>query len=69
MKTGRFRAPRDPVVAYGPLMRYSRPEAELDAAQIHDLGKRVALLQRQLKALQKSAERSNDADALSGSSS
>jgi hypothetical protein len=69
MKTGRFRASHDPVVAYGTLMKHSRPEAKLDAALIHDLGKRVAVLQRQLKALQKSPERSNDADAQSGSSS
>lgn len=69
MKTGRFRVPRDPVVAYGPLMKYIRSEAKLDAALIHDLGKRIALLQRRLKALQKGAERSNDADEQSGSSS
>jgi hypothetical protein len=69
MKAGRFRVPRDLVVAYGALMSYSPSGAKLDAAKIHDLGKRVALLQRQLKALQKSAERLNDADAQSGSSS
>lgn len=61
--------PRDPVVAYGALMKHSCSEAKLEAAQIHDLGKRVALLQRQLKALQKSAERSNEAGGQSGSSS
>jgi hypothetical protein len=65
MKTGRFRAPRDPVVAYGSLIKYPRTEAKLDAALIHDLGKRIVVLQRQLKALRKSA----DDDAQSGSSS
>jgi hypothetical protein len=69
MKTGRFRAPRDPVVAYGTLIKYFRSRAKLDAALIHDLGKRVVVLQRQLKALRKSAERSNDGDAQSGLSS
>jgi hypothetical protein len=69
MKTGRFRAPRDPVVAYGTLAKDSRSKAKLGAALIHDLGKRVAVLQRRLKALRKSAERSNDANAQSGSSS
>jgi hypothetical protein len=69
MKIGRFRAPRDPMVAYGTLAKASRSKAKLGAALIRDIGKRVAVLQRQLKALRKSAERSTDANAQSGSSS
>jgi hypothetical protein len=62
MKTRRFRSPRDPVVAYGALMKNPGSNAKLDAAQIHDLAERIETLQRQLKALQRRAERRDDTD-------
>jgi hypothetical protein len=69
MKTGRFRSPRDPVVAYGALMKNSGSEAKLGTAQIHDFVERIEALQRQLKALQRNAARPDAAEPSSDPSS